>query len=93
MPKVIAIDPPGCGCTECIIGEYVPLESANDQQVLGLLTGRIDSHLYEGTEVEITSTTTFAVGEKLSDAIPDTITVRISGYSWTLAGDVLALLR
>ena len=26
----VAIDPAGCGCTECLTGQYVPLERATD---------------------------------------------------------------
>lgn len=37
----IAIDPPGCGCTECITGEYVPLDQASDRQIADLLRGEI----------------------------------------------------
>lgn len=43
--KIEAIDPPGCGCTECIIGEYIPLDSPYIDKVLeavldGLITPR-----------------------------------------------------
>lgn len=31
--RPIAIDPPYCGCTECIVGEYVPLDKATPAQV------------------------------------------------------------
>lgn len=44
-PRLIAIDPPGCGCTECIIGDYVPLDLATDEQVLAMLQG----YLYNNT--------------------------------------------
>jgi hypothetical protein len=40
--KIDAIDPPGCGCTECIIGEYIPLDSPYIQEVFdAILTGTI----------------------------------------------------
>lgn len=29
MIRPIAIDPPGCGCTECLTGQYVPLDAAD----------------------------------------------------------------
>lgn len=40
----VAIDPPGCGCTECITGEYVPLDRATDRQIAALLRGEIQDN-------------------------------------------------
>lgn len=40
----IAIDPPGCGCTECLIGEYVPLDQATDDQLRLMLQGKIKNN-------------------------------------------------
>lgn len=34
IQKIEAIDPPGCGCTECMIGEYIPLDSPYIDEVL-----------------------------------------------------------
>lgn len=31
--KLLAIDPPGCGCTECSIGEYIPLNDPRIDEV------------------------------------------------------------
>lgn len=47
--KLLAIDPYDCGCTECIIGEYVPLKYATDDNIADLLSGRLDDHTYEGS--------------------------------------------
>jgi len=45
VPKLpIAIDPPGCGCTECVTGEYVPLDEATDDQLELMLKGRITNN-------------------------------------------------
>ena len=42
ISKIEAIDPPGCGCTECIIGEYIPLDSPYIDEVLeAVLNGEI----------------------------------------------------
>lgn len=40
----IAIDPPGCGCTECLTGEYVPLDQATDDQLRLMLQGKIKNN-------------------------------------------------
>ena len=42
----LAIDPEGCGCTECIIGEYVPLEQVTSTEVARLLLGTIGNHTH-----------------------------------------------
>lgn len=44
MNRAIAVDPPNCGCTECIIGLYVPLHKATDEQVAGALVGALADH-------------------------------------------------
>lgn len=42
VPNIpIAIDPPGCGCTECLTGEYVPLDQATDDQLQAMLQGKV----------------------------------------------------
>ncbi|KQO98132.1 hypothetical protein [Leifsonia sp. Leaf264] len=38
-PELLAIDPVGCGCTECITGEYVPLDEASFDQIDLMLAG------------------------------------------------------
>jgi hypothetical protein len=45
ISKIEAIDPPGCGCMECITGEYVPLDSPYIDEVFeailaGIITPR-----------------------------------------------------
>ncbi|MER5352564.1 hypothetical protein ABT093_19805 [Kitasatospora sp. NPDC002551] len=36
-----AIDPYDCGCTECILRDYVPLRDATDEQIAQMLTGEL----------------------------------------------------
>ncbi|MFD5610497.1 hypothetical protein [Kitasatospora sp. NPDC127060] len=39
--RLIAIDPADCDCTECIVGEYVPLRSATEEQIALMLRGKL----------------------------------------------------
>jgi hypothetical protein len=41
--KPIQIDPPGCDCTECITGEYIPMDRATDQQLWEMLMGKLNN--------------------------------------------------
>ncbi|WP_159599434.1 hypothetical protein [Agromyces humi] len=45
MTKLIAIDPPGCGCTECIVGEYRPFDHATAGELYLLLTGELGDNV------------------------------------------------
>lgn len=40
-PMPIAIDPAGCGCTECLTGLYVPVDEATDGQLMLMYQGKI----------------------------------------------------
>lgn len=39
--RLAAIDPPGCGCTECMIGEYRPADRATDDELQALFLGLV----------------------------------------------------
>jgi hypothetical protein len=54
-PWPIAIDPYGCGCTECLTGQYIPLEQASDAQLAAMLRGEIRDNTNTG-ELQITVT-------------------------------------
>jgi hypothetical protein len=54
--KLIAVDPWNCGCTECMIGEYVALHSATDENMADLFAGRLANHLNTGTTLEVVMT-------------------------------------
>ena len=62
MRKPTAIDPLGCGCTECITGEYVPLDRATPEQVLDMLTGGIRNNLTGWENDHLEATVTVSVG-------------------------------
>ena len=38
-PKLVAIDPRGCGCTECQTGEYKPIDQATEDDLRRLFLG------------------------------------------------------
>jgi len=39
-----AIDPPGCGCTECLTGLYRPIDQATDEELIAMILGEIPNH-------------------------------------------------
>lgn len=52
ISRIKAIDPPGCGCMECITGEYIPYDSIYIDEVLeAVLNGEItpQNNLNDGT--------------------------------------------
>lgn len=50
--KLLAIDPEGCGCTECLIGEYRPLNQATDEELGQLIRGELKDNTSEYVRVE-----------------------------------------
>ena len=53
--RIIAIDPIGCGCTECLIGQYVPLDQATDRQIAMLVLGKLRNNTSTPIAVNIVS--------------------------------------
>jgi hypothetical protein len=54
-PRLIAVDPPECGCTECLIGEYVPLDMATSAHIRALFRGDLKNNLNTGTTLHVQS--------------------------------------
>lgn len=52
FPDVLAVDPKDCGCTECLIGEYVPLvkwfASALPGDVIALIEDEVGNNTHYG---------------------------------------------
>jgi hypothetical protein len=75
--RLIAIDPPRCGCTECLVGEYRPLDQATDEDIRALFRGEIRDN---------TDETWF-----ISDTDDGGFTVYVYGYSFNLDYIVLPI--
>ena len=58
--RVVQIDPVGCGCTECIVGEYVPLDQATDEQVAAMLRGELSDATGERFDVSVIVTAEYS---------------------------------
>lgn len=72
----IAIDPPYCGCTECLTGEYVPLDLASTEQIVAMAM----AHLVNNTEREISirvKTTPFGGVQDLTVLVGDDYLVKV----------------
>lgn len=76
----IAIDPPNCGCTECITGEYVPLVDATPRQITDMLAGRIGNNT--GCEFSITFTGKFDAYPRRPFSLADAETVTATTEAW-----------
>lgn len=75
--KPIAVDPWGCGCTECVTGEYKPLSDATDDDIADLLAGRLRDNTHTGCLVVSVS---YRVGRDERSRITmeiDTVTVSV----------------
>jgi hypothetical protein len=83
-PRLIAIDPWDCGCTECIIGEYKPLSRATDSDIAALLCGELADHTSATFQVEIRYEVRPDLDAPLSKAAPTEANVSCEGRTWTL---------
>lgn len=59
--RVLAIDPTGCGCTDCIVGIYIPLHQANGDQIQALLLGVVNDNTGTHFDIKQTPSGTFDV--------------------------------
>jgi hypothetical protein len=75
----IQIDPAGCGCTECLTGEYVPLDRATDAQVFALLRGELSDATSEKFTLTVVAEDYLNGGQ-----ITETARAEYSGRTWTV---------
>ena len=75
LPRLIAIDPWDCGCTECITGEYKPLAHATDDDIADLLAGRLSSNLHTGDTLEVSIKYVYTSRNGKLEKLPDGVLV------------------
>lgn len=77
MSKPVAVDPIGCGCTECITGLYIPLDQIDDEMLVGLLNGEMANNT--SITFTVTKSCSLVPGET-----PELIWVKVTGggYIW-----------
>lgn len=87
--KVLAIDPVGCGCTECLTGEYVPLESATKEQALAVLRGELANNTDHEPEVDMRLRDLRVLPNGLVGGTPASAILWLGRYSWDVTQDAL----
>lgn len=60
-----AVDPIDCGCTECLTGEYVPLNQADREQIKAMLQGKIVNNTGIDLSQRFTGTIVVGVGVEM----------------------------
>lgn len=69
----MAVDPANCGCTECLTGQYMPLDQAEAQHIADMLAGNIANNTGQHPHVQVVFT--FESGETFiyeDDVLPRT---------------------
>ncbi|MFI6536681.1 hypothetical protein ACIBHY_29815 [Nonomuraea sp. NPDC050547] len=85
-PKLLAIDPWDCACTECLIGEYKPLRYATPEDIARMLT----DHLGNNTGITFSVTAAIRDGETLATTeIAHQVIVACRYKSWTVEPHLL----
>ncbi|TMR92569.1 hypothetical protein [Nonomuraea basaltis] len=91
-PRLLAIDPWTCGCTECGEGTYKPLREAAPEEIATMLTGDLRNH----TGITFTMTATIAAaipyGGTLRTATTEHEVIISCEYrSWTVSPHLLGI--
>lgn len=60
------IDPPGCGCTECLVGEYVPLDQATEHDIMAMAAGVVSN----ASGFPLTAQVTYRLGDRSASTPP-----------------------
>jgi hypothetical protein len=89
--KVLAIDPYDCGCTECLVGEYVPLRAATAMQIAALLRGELGNNTGSYNTFKVDVRYEVAEDETLAGVMPSEVKVTFDEQEWTLEPWALGL--
>lgn len=80
----VQIDPVGCGCTECLTGEYVPLDRAATDQVFAMIRGELSNATSELFTVTTTVEATIRGNNPLhTDSVHTVIHATYSNRIWS----------
>jgi hypothetical protein len=82
--NAIQIDPVGCGCTECLTGEYVPVDRATTDQVFAMIRGELSNATSELFTVTTTTVATIRGDNPLyTDSVHTEVRAEYSGRTWS----------
>lgn len=82
----IAVDPVGCGCTECLIGEYIPYDKWSTQatvdDVNNLLSGSVGNNTNRPSfQIAFKSSLPRETYQTMDEVLPEVVTL-LQGYSY-----------
>lgn len=83
-----AVDPPGCGCTDCLTGAAVPLDRATPGQIAALLNGALGNRTDSDTPFTVTVSLTLTPGTPLGQAVPHTARAEFHTLNHHLSWDL-----
>ncbi|MET9402646.1 hypothetical protein [Kitasatospora sp. NPDC002965] len=86
-----AIDPYDCGCTQCILGDFVPLREATDEHIALMVTGKLRNN----TSVDFRITAQWSLSDGFRPVAATVSSVEVTAEVWngpTLTWDLTSHL-
>src|SRR5689334_1539043 len=71
---MLAVDPPYCGCTECMIGDYIALDQAEERNIVDMLRG----HTQNNTGHDMTITVEYAVEDGHDFSLSEPVSAKVA---------------